>query len=279
VPDYCGATVEKRAYLVFEALLYLVSSFWLGALHAATPGHGKTIAASYIVGARGRPVDALVLGIFVTLSHTSGIILVAVLATMGSAWLIPQRVEAYLAVGMGVLVIGIGFWMLRTQGSAIFAGGAVERSHSHPHLHDRDAHDDDHGHAHEPELQYHRHGWGARHAHNIDALTDARPRLAVLLALGIAGGLLPDPGALAILLASIGSGKLMLGLFTVLVFSLGFASVLVAVGVVAARVGRLVLAWLSSRWMSWLQAGAALLIVGVGIVLTLNAWRAVAALR
>src|SRR5712671_1998301 len=63
-----------------EGILYLVTSFWLGAVHAATPGHGKTIAASYIVGVRGRPVDALVLGIFVTLSHTSGIVLVAVLA-------------------------------------------------------------------------------------------------------------------------------------------------------------------------------------------------------
>jgi len=55
-----------------EGILYLVTSFWLDAVHAATPGHGKTIAASYIVGARGRPIDALVLGIFVTLSHTSG---------------------------------------------------------------------------------------------------------------------------------------------------------------------------------------------------------------
>ncbi len=82
-----------------EGFVYLVSSFWLGALHAATPGHGKTIAASYIVGARGRPVDAFVLGIFVTLSHTSGIVLVALLATLGAAWVVPHRVEAYLAVG------------------------------------------------------------------------------------------------------------------------------------------------------------------------------------
>jgi nickel/cobalt exporter len=71
---------------VTETVFYLASSFCLGAVHAATPGHGKTISAAYIVGARGRPVDALVLGIFVTLSHTSGIILVAALATMGSAW-------------------------------------------------------------------------------------------------------------------------------------------------------------------------------------------------
>ena len=60
---------------MIEALIYLASSFWLGAVHAATPGHGKTIAAAYIVGARGRPVDAWILGIFVTLSHTSGIAL------------------------------------------------------------------------------------------------------------------------------------------------------------------------------------------------------------
>ena len=53
-----------------ELLFFLVSSFWAGAAHAATPGHGKTIAAAYIVGARGKPIDAVILGIFVTLSHT-----------------------------------------------------------------------------------------------------------------------------------------------------------------------------------------------------------------
>src|SRR5437016_704522 len=159
-------------------VFYLVSSFWLGALHAATPGHGKTIAAAYIVGARGRPVDALVLGIFVTLSHTSGIVLVAVLATFGSAWFLPQRVEAFVAV------------------------------------------------------------------------------------------LFPDPGALAILLAALASGKVMLGLFTVLVFSLGFASVLVVVGIAAAVAGDLVLGWLDTRWVGRLQVAAAAVIILVGVVLT-----------
>jgi nickel/cobalt transporter (NicO) family protein len=264
-----------------EGFVYLVSSFWLGALHAATPGHGKTIAASYIVGARGRPVDAFVLGIFVTLSHTSGIILVALLATLGSAWVVPHRVEAYLAVGTGVLVIGIGLWMLRTQlrGAPLavddhapvepHAHGGLEHTHAHggePH---------DHGVA----PAAHRHGWGPVHTHNVEALALARPSLGVLLGLGVAGGLLPDPGALAILLASVASGRLILGLLTVVVFSVGFASVLVLVGVVAARVGQVVLAWLSSRWVGWLQVGAALLIVLVGLLLTANAWRTVASLR
>ena len=69
--------------------------------------------------------------------------------------------------------------------------------------------------------------------------------------------MLPDPGALAILLAAIASGKVVLGLFTVLVFSLGFASVLVLVGIVAARVGQLVLTWLESRWILWPSWGLA----------------------
>ena len=98
-----------------EAVFYILSSFWAGAVHAATPGHGKTIAAAYIVGARGRPIDAVILGVFVTLSHVSGIVLVGVLASMGSAWLMPQRVEAWLALALGVIVIGLGAWMLWLQ--------------------------------------------------------------------------------------------------------------------------------------------------------------------
>lgn len=282
-----------------EGILYLVSSFWLGAVHAATPGHGKTIAASYIVGVRGRPVDALVLGIFVTLSHTSGIILVAVLATLGSAWLVPRRVEAYLALGTGALVVGIGLWMLRAQWSLlsprvrhedgvatdVHAPEPLDHDHQHHHHHDGEPHHEhapDHSHAldsreHGP--VYHSHGWGMHHTHDLDIIARTRPSLTILLGLGIAGGLLPDPGALAILLAAIASGKLILGLLTVLVFSLGFASVLVVVGVVAARVGQIILIWLSSRWIIWVQIGAALIIVVVGLILTASAIRTVTTLR
>jgi len=255
-----------------EAFFYLVSSFWLGALHAATPGHGKTIAASYIVGVRGRPIDAFVLGLFVTLSHTSGIVLVAVLAALGSTWLIPQRVEAYLAVGTGCLVIGIGLWMLRSQWGLLSIARGDAGADDPPHAHTP-------GHEHDAGAVFHRHGWGRSHTHDLEAVSRARPSLAILLGLGVAGGLLPDPGALAILLAAIAGGQLILGLFTVLVFSLGFASVLVVVGLLAVRVGRMLLTWLTSRWVAWVQIGLALVIVGVGLVLTANAARLVATLR
>ena len=233
-----------------EAVFYILSSFWAGAVHAATPGHGKTIAAAYIVGARGRPIDAVILGVFVTLSHVSGIVLVGVLASLGSAWLVPQRIEAWLALALGVLVIGLGAWMLWLQrellalamgepaaapvatGRARRVGVPRERQRratttrtptsiitTHVHAHGSAAL---HQHAHGDDLGWHSHGWGTYHSHRLDLVTDDRPKLAMLLALGIAGGILPDPAALAILLAALSSGKVMLGLATVVVFSLGF---------------------------------------------------------
>jgi nickel/cobalt exporter len=93
----------------------------------------------------------------------------------------------------------------------------------------------------------------------------------VLLVLGVVGGILPDPTALAILLAALSSGKVLLGLTTVVVFSLGFAATLVAVGVVAARVGEKVLDWLSSVWVVRVQIATTLLIIGIGVVLTVSA--------
>jgi nickel/cobalt transporter (NicO) family protein len=275
---------------VTDGILYLVSGFWLGALHAATPGHGKTIAAAYIVGARGRPTDAIVLGVFVTLSHTLGIVGVAVLASLGAAWSVPARIEAYLAVVMGLLVVGIGLWM---TGNCWV--GLVPRPHRHEHIADDHVHEADpgrpvnhaegdeagrapaltadHGHGH-----VHRHGWGRPHTHDFDVLRNSKPSWTVLLGLALAGGLMPDPAALALLLAAIASGRPVTGLLTVLVFSLGFASVLVIVGIVAARVGELVLTWLSGHWILWLQLGSALLILAVGVVLTLNAWKTLVAL-
>ena len=260
-----------------ELLFFVASSFWAGAAHAATPGHGKTIAAAYIVGARGKPIDAVILGIFVTLSHTSGIVLVGVLASLGSTWLRPQRIEAYLAVAVGILVIVLGLWMLWAQRDlvALAMGEAGEPgdgadAHARDHGHDQ-AHEHPHGHGHGEPVVWHSHGFGKVHAHRLDVVAENRPKLPVLLALGIAGGLLPDPAALALLLGALSSGKVLLGLVTVVVFSLGFAATLVVVGIVAAKVGEKVLDWLASIWMVRLQIATSLLIVGMGVVLTIRA--------
>ncbi|MBI3528992.1 MAG: hypothetical protein HY067_13615 [Betaproteobacteria bacterium] len=314
-----------------DALIYLASAFWIGAVHAATPGHGKTIAAAYIVGARGRPVDAVILGIFVTLSHTSGIVLVGILASIGMPGMVPQRIEAWLALITGLLVIVIGLWTLWTQRELIMQLQGVppmphapDHVHDHaemgfrPHTRDHDpghghhqhghghahgaghnhSHDhgrgDDHSHGHDQthgdhqahgdhqkrdeEAGYHSHGWGFKHTHDLKLATTNRPGLWVLIGLGVAGGLLPDPAALAILLNALAQGKVMLGLGTVVVFSVGFAATLVVVGVVAAKVGQKVLDWLAGPWAMRLQVGTSLLIVVVGAILSFGAWRTLSSL-
>jgi nickel/cobalt exporter len=272
-----------------ELLFFITSSFWAGAAHAATPGHGKTIAAAYIVGARGKPIDAVILGIFVTLSHTSGIVLIGVLASLGSTWLRPQRIEAYLAIAVGIMVIVLGLWMLwaqrdlvsRAMGEAGEPDDGAVRAHAHDHDHDGGhEHDHDHPHSHEPgeSVVWHSHGFGKLHSHQLDVVTDNRPKLLMLLALGVAGGLVPDPAALALLLGALSSGKVLLGLVTVVVFSIGFAATLVVVGIVAAKVGERVLDWLASIWMIRLQIATSLLIVAMGVVLTVRATSELAAL-
>ena len=264
------------------ALFYMASSFWAGVVHAATPGHGKTIAAAYIVGARGRPIDAVILGVFVTLSHVSGIVLVGVLASLGSSWLVPARTEAILALTMGLMVVGLGLWMLWTQRGLVdlaFPPPKAQVTHSHGHIHGHHAHahtcpdHHDHDHSDAEGVVWHNHGWGTRHAHRLDLVTGDRPRLAVLMTLSIAGGILPDPAALAILLAALSTGRVVLGLVTVLLFSLGFAAALVTVGIVAAQVGRRVLGWLDSVWALRLQLATTLLIIGMGVWLTMQAVR------
>jgi nickel/cobalt exporter len=296
-----------------DAIIYLATSFWIGAVHAATPGHGKTIAAAYIVGARGKPVDAVILGVFVTLSHTSGIVLVGILASLGLPGMMPQRVEAWMALVTGLLVIGIGLWtlwtqrelMLQLQGVAPAPWHAHDHAHetaqapaemrfrphardgerghghhhhghdhAHGHHHPRD-HDHAHDHAHphhDAEARSHSHGWGFKHTHDLRLATTNRPSLWVLIGLGIAGGLLPDPAALAILLNALTQGKVMLGLGTVVVFSIGFASTLVIVGVIAAKVGQKILDWLAGPWAARLQISTSLLIVLVGVILSFKAW-------
>jgi nickel/cobalt transporter (NicO) family protein len=291
-----------------EALILLATNFLWGAYHAVQPGHGKTIAAAYIVGARGRPVDAWILGIFVTLSHTSGIVLVGVLASLGLPGLESRHLEVWLKVLTGVLIIAIGLRTLWTQRALFKAAGALPAgtqrqddghdqahalvpSHSHAHGHEHGhehEHEHAHGHghahplvhshdalpehshdpAHQGQAGYHSHGFGIRHSHDLSGVMSRRPSLWMLVGLGVAGGLVPDPVALSLLIRALTDGQVIVGLLGVFVFSLGFAAVLVAVGVVAAAVGKRLLQWLSGPRAARLQIGMSALIVLVGVVLT-----------
>jgi nickel/cobalt exporter len=133
----------------------------------------------------------VILGIFVTLSHTGGIVLVGVLASLGSGVLRPQRIESYLALGVGILVIVLGLWMLWTQRDLLaLAMGEARTSadkqvHSHElddihHSEVRHQHRHHHDHPSEKSVVRHTHGWGTAHAHRVGLVTENRPKLPVL---------------------------------------------------------------------------------------------------
>lgn len=217
------------------------TAFVLGAIHALQPGHGKTIVAAYLVGARGTVRDAVMLGVVVTITHTMIIYVLAALAQGGALFLPLGEIERYLGVIASVLIIVVGLTLVHAQWKRRLRRGAVPDDHPHEHPHDHphgqrqgQAHAQDHAddplHALEAEGAHaHGHLPGLSHSHGDSA---AMTSLSKVFMLGISGGIVPCPEGLAVFLASIAGGKIETGVLLVMVFSLGLAATLVAVGIV-----------------------------------------------
>jgi nickel/cobalt exporter len=92
-----------------------------------------------------------------------------------------------------------------------------------------------------------------------------------LLAMGAAAGLIPCPSALVVLLAAVSQHELALGMVLIVAFSLGLAGTLTALGLAVVHARRLVPRLELPRLAAALPAASALLIVGVGCVLTAGA--------
>jgi ABC-type nickel/cobalt efflux system permease component RcnA len=219
-------------------VMLLVLAAVFGAAHALTPGHGKTMVAAYLIGERGTARHAIVLGLVTTITHTGAVLLLAA----GLYWkyhdAAPATISAVLGFVGGVLIAGLGFWLLlrRLSGSA-------------DHIHLR----------------------GAGHTHNADGtVTYHEPpsgwvRLVVL---GISGGIVPCWDAVLLLMFAISAQMIWIALPLLLAFSAGLAAVLVAIGlaVVYAK-GVAGARWSESRvWKALPMLSAAALIV-LGILL------------
>lgn len=153
-------------------VLGLLLSVVLGALHALSPGHGKTIMAAFLVGQRGRWKQVGVIGLTVTVTHTLGVLVLGIVLS-ASVTVAPQKLYPLLGAVSGLLVVGLGLGLLRTRwrsGRALVAGA---------HRHDDEpgttpaavgreaAHFDDHDHDHD-----HGHGHGHDHGHDHDHAPD-----------------------------------------------------------------------------------------------------------
>jgi ABC-type nickel/cobalt efflux system permease component RcnA len=145
--DLLGRTLDTPAALA-AALLVAVG---LGAAHALTPGHGKTIVGAYLVGSRGTARHALFLGLTTTITHTAGVFALGFLVLFASEFVLPEKLYPWLGVLSGLLVVGIGASILR---------GHVRHWLAHRH---GDAHD--HGSYHFHFGKGHSHGPGG-HTHD-----------------------------------------------------------------------------------------------------------------
>jgi nickel/cobalt transporter (NicO) family protein len=243
-PRIGGEGAPSRAAGGFESLIaaerlsaslillsLLISAFW-GAVHALTPGHGKAIVAGYLVGSRGRPRHALLLGLIVTLTHTAGVFALGLVTLLLSRFVVPERLYPWVTVVSGLLVVVVGASVLRSR---------LRHRHAHRHAHDHDHHD---------------HGFTRRG----------------LVGVGVAAGLLPCPSALVVLLSAIALHRVGLGLALILAFSVGLAATITAIGLLAVLARRaFTRISLDGRLVRALPAASALFILAVGIGITVNA--------
>ena len=276
------------------AIAALVISFVLGGLHALTPGHGKAIVAAYLVGSKGRVIDAVFLGLVVTFTHTFSVIALGVVMLVAQEFA-PEDIVPWLSLFSGILIVGIGAWLLAKNMKQYYSGGPHSHGHGHNHGHSHDhnhdhSHDEGHGHSHDHDHNHdhdhdhshshdhdhdHDHDHGHSHSHGGRTHSHVPPERTGfwgLLSLGISGGIVPCVDALIGLLFAISLGKLVWGLIILSAFSLGLAAVLVAIGILMVMAKPLIERFTGEGlWLQRLPIFSAAVVILLGAVLVFKA--------
>ena len=132
VADSAFASLIGREHLgVWVILASLAAALFWGAAHALSPGHGKTIITAYLVGRRGTPRHAALLGLIVTVTHTIGVFALGLITLLLSRFIVPEQLYPWLNLVSGLLVVGIGVSVLRSR-------LRHRRHHHHHHDHEHD---------------------------------------------------------------------------------------------------------------------------------------------
>jgi nickel/cobalt exporter len=234
-----ASLVNRRGLGAWVVLASLGAALFWGMAHALSPGHGKTIVTAYLVGQRGTPRHAALLGLIVTVTHTIGVFTLGLVTLLLSRFIVPSDLYPSLNLVSGVLVVAIGVSVLRSRWL-----------HRKAHAHD---HDHDHGHDH-------------HHPQRSETLSRRS-----LIAVGISGGLLPCPSALVVLLAAISLHRIAFGLVLIVAFSAGLALTITGIGLVAVLArGAFRKHSFDGRLLSVLPAVSALVIVAAGLAMTVH---------
>ncbi len=258
------------------ALFGLLVAAALGAAHALSPGHGKTVVGAYLVGSRGTWQHAAFLGLTVTITHTAGVFALGLVTLFASQYVVPERLFPILSLVSGgiVVVIGLSLFVKRLRSvlgyqvaSHVHAQDGLTHEHDDVHLHDH------HHEGIDPAL-VHSHG-GITHSHLPPGADDVPVTWRSLLGLGISGGLVPCPSALVVLLSAIALNRTGYGLLLVTSFSLGLAATLTIIGLIFVYAGR----WMKQRaggerfqtWARVLPTVSAFVIMCVGAAICYEA--------
>lgn len=197
--------------------------------------------AAYLVGTKGTPRHAFLLGGTVTLAHTAGVFAIGVVTLALSRFFVPERLYPWLTLVSGLLVVAVGAAVLRQR---LRARGHAGHEHHRDHLHEHTHH----------------------HHHHHDLTSKG------ILGVGVAAGLLPCPSALVVLLSAIALHRVGLGLALIVAFSVGLAATITAIGLAAVLArrafGRLSLNGPVVRALPSMSAG---LILAVGLLITARA--------
>ncbi|HTB76774.1 MAG TPA: sulfite exporter TauE/SafE family protein [Polyangiaceae bacterium] len=205
-------------------------AFALGAAHALSPGHGKALAAAYLVGRRARASHAVLFGAAVTVAHTAVVFLVGSFALALERSVGSDRLLRGLALVSAVAVVVLGVVQLSRRWREVT-------------------------------------GEAAGHAHAHDAV-ESPDGLRSLLALGASSGLTPCPSALALLLSAIALHRVGFGLVLVLAFSAGVAVTLSIAGLLVVMARRLVDRWAGGApVLRWLPVMSSMCVLILGILL------------
>lgn len=269
-----GPRLEPRI-----AILALLGAMLLGAVHALSPGHGKTIVGAYLIGSRGTPRHAVFLGTTVTVTHTLGVFVLGFATLYASRFIVPEKLVPLLSLISAVLVLGMGILLLIKRTRAAYPGLGTPKGGPvvfHPVTAGTGsasgrglifAHAQDHDHSH-ADGTLHSHGGGAMHSHLPPGAAGEKVTWRSLLTLGISGGLIPCPSAMVLLLAAVALNKTAYGMLLVVAFSVGLAITLTTVGLafLYAR-NRFRKPRLEARWpqlLPLLSAGT-ITVLGIGL--------------
>lgn len=259
------ALVDAPPSGAVPVVLGLLLAAAIGAAHALAPGHGKAVTAAYLMGRRGRPRDAVALGLAVATMHSaSTLVLGLAFAAVDRAQPAAAAVTPLLALAAGLAVLGLGVRrcavelprLRRVAPVGVHRGGPGhdgvrgdgESAHERAHVHTHGGPDPEHA-------PLSRRG---------------------LVALGLSGGLLPSPSAFLVLATALVGGRPGLGVALVVAFSAGLAATIAVVGLATLR-GRALIAARApgsdglARVTATLPALSAVAVLAGGLLLTVRA--------